>query len=56
MRYQDEAFARQWSKTMTRHTPDAILEAVENVRAAECMLVPATAHYHEVDRLVPLFK
>lgn len=59
MRYQDEGFARQWASTMSRHTPDAILEAIENVRADgadECILVPATAHYDEIDRLLPLFK
>ena len=39
---------------MARHTSDAILEAIENVRAAgadECILVPATAHYDEIDKL-----
>jgi alkanesulfonate monooxygenase SsuD/methylene tetrahydromethanopterin reductase-like flavin-dependent oxidoreductase (luciferase family) len=42
---------------MTRHTPDAILEAIENVRAAgadELLLVPATAHYDEVDKVAEL--
>ena len=42
---------------MTRHTPQAIIEAIENVRASgadECILVPATAHYDEIENLVRL--
>jgi alkanesulfonate monooxygenase SsuD/methylene tetrahydromethanopterin reductase-like flavin-dependent oxidoreductase (luciferase family) len=42
---------------MTRHTPDAIREAIENVRAAgadELLLVPATSHYDEVDRVAEM--
>jgi alkanesulfonate monooxygenase SsuD/methylene tetrahydromethanopterin reductase-like flavin-dependent oxidoreductase (luciferase family) len=59
MRYTGEDFARGWAATMSRHTPDAVKEAIENVRAAgadECILVPATAHYDEIDKLEPLLK
>ena len=57
MRYSGEDFARGWAATMSRHTPDAIKEAIANIRAAgadECILVPATAHYDEIDKLLPL--
>jgi sirohydrochlorin ferrochelatase len=45
------------ANSMTRHTQDTIREAIENVRAAgadELLLVPATAHYNEVDRLAEI--
>jgi len=57
MKYMGEDIAGYMSGAMTRHTPAAILEAIENVRAAgadELLLVPATAHYNEVDRLAEL--
>jgi len=57
MKYMGDDVANYMSGAMTRHTPDAIREAIENVRAAgadELLLVPATAHYDEVDRLVEL--
>lgn len=57
VRYSGEDFARGWASTMSRHTPAAIKEAIAHVRAAgadECILVPATAHYDEIDKLLPL--
>ena len=57
MKYMGDDIANYMAGSMTRHTPDAILEAIENVRAAgadELLLVPATAHYDEVDRLAEL--
>ncbi|MDX2276867.1 MAG: LLM class flavin-dependent oxidoreductase [Hyphomonadaceae bacterium] len=54
MRYAGEDLARGMASMMVRHTPEAIVEAIENVRAAgadECILVPATAHYDEIDKL-----
>jgi alkanesulfonate monooxygenase SsuD/methylene tetrahydromethanopterin reductase-like flavin-dependent oxidoreductase (luciferase family) len=57
MKYMGADIANYMAGSMTRHTADAILEAIENVRAAgadELLLVPATAHYDEVDRLVEL--
>jgi len=57
MKYMGEDIAGYMSGAMTRHTPDAIREAIENVRAAgadELLLVPATAHYNEVDKLAEI--
>jgi alkanesulfonate monooxygenase SsuD/methylene tetrahydromethanopterin reductase-like flavin-dependent oxidoreductase (luciferase family) len=57
MRYISEDVGRGMAQAMTRHNPAAIREAVENVRAAgadECIFVPATAHYHEFEKLAPL--
>jgi alkanesulfonate monooxygenase SsuD/methylene tetrahydromethanopterin reductase-like flavin-dependent oxidoreductase (luciferase family) len=57
MKYMGEDIAGYMAGAMTRHIPDAIREAIENVRAAgadELLLVPATAHYDEVDRLAEL--
>jgi len=57
MRYAGEDLARGMASAMTRHTPQAIIEAIENVRASgadECILVPATAHYDELEKLVRL--
>jgi alkanesulfonate monooxygenase SsuD/methylene tetrahydromethanopterin reductase-like flavin-dependent oxidoreductase (luciferase family) len=57
MKYIDEGFARDFAQSMTRHTPDAIREGIENLRAAgadEVLLVPATAHYNEIDGIVDL--
>ncbi len=57
MKYMGSDVAGYMSGTMTRHTPDAIREAIENVRAAgadELLLVPATAHYNEVEKLAEL--
>ena len=57
MKYMGEDIAGYMANSMTRHTPDAIREAIENVRAAgadELLLVPATAHYNEVDKLAEL--
>jgi len=48
-----EAPARAVAKTMTRHSPDAVREALdgmEAVGAEECLLVPATADLSEVER------
>lgn len=57
MKIAGEELARQFVSTMTRHTPEAILQGLENLRAAgadEVLLVPASAHYDEVDRLADL--
>ena len=57
LRYQGEHVGRHVADMMTRHTPDAIREAIENVRAAgadELLICPATAHYDEVDGLAEI--
>jgi alkanesulfonate monooxygenase SsuD/methylene tetrahydromethanopterin reductase-like flavin-dependent oxidoreductase (luciferase family) len=57
MKYIDDGFARNFAESMTRHTPDAIREGIENLRAAgadEVLLVPATAHYNEIDGIADL--
>jgi len=49
--------ARHYAAAMTRHTPEAVREAIENLRAAgadEALLVPATTDYAEVDRLAEI--
>lgn len=59
MKYMGPEIGHFMANAMTRHTPAAILEAIENVRAAgadECLLVSATAHYDEVDRLSDLLR
>lgn len=53
----DEKVARSLAASMTRHTQEAVREGLENMRAAgadEVFLVPATAHYDEIDRVAPL--
>ncbi len=48
-----EAGARQLASLMTRATPDAVREALDNLEAAgceECFLVPATAELAELER------
>ena len=57
MKYMGPDIANFMRDAMTRHNPDAIREAIENVRAAgadELLLVPATAHYNEVEKLAEL--
>jgi alkanesulfonate monooxygenase SsuD/methylene tetrahydromethanopterin reductase-like flavin-dependent oxidoreductase (luciferase family) len=57
MKYLGEDLARGVAASMTRSTPASIREGIENLRAAgadELLLVPATSHYHEVDRLAEL--
>jgi alkanesulfonate monooxygenase SsuD/methylene tetrahydromethanopterin reductase-like flavin-dependent oxidoreductase (luciferase family) len=57
MKYMGEDIGNFMANAMTRHTSDAILEAIENVRAAgadELLLVPATSHYDEVDKMAEL--
>jgi len=47
------------AKTMTRTTPEAVREGLENMRAAgceECYMVAATHEISEVERLVPLLE
>jgi alkanesulfonate monooxygenase SsuD/methylene tetrahydromethanopterin reductase-like flavin-dependent oxidoreductase (luciferase family) len=54
MRYLGEDLGRQVAASMHRHTPAAIREAIENVRAAgadELLICPATAHLDEIERL-----
>ena len=57
MKYMGEDVANFMSNAMTRHNPRAIREAIENVHAAgadELLLIPATAHYNEVDKLAEI--
>jgi alkanesulfonate monooxygenase SsuD/methylene tetrahydromethanopterin reductase-like flavin-dependent oxidoreductase (luciferase family) len=57
MKYMGDDVASFMREAMTRHTTDAIREAIENVRAAgadELLLVPATAHYNEVEKLAEI--
>ncbi|HQR05062.1 MAG: LLM class flavin-dependent oxidoreductase [Proteobacteria bacterium] len=57
MKIAGDDFARGYAASMTRHTPAAIREGIENLRAAgadEVLLVPATADYAEVDRMADL--
>lgn len=57
MKYMGPDIAGFMRDAMTRHNKDAIREAIENVRAAgadELLLVPATAHYNEVEKLAEL--
>lgn len=57
MKYLGEDIGRGVAASMTRHTPDSVREALENLRAAgadEVLMVPATSHYDEVDRVVEL--
>lgn len=45
------------AKTLTRNTPEAVREGLENMRAAgceECYMVAATHEISEVERLIPL--
>lgn len=57
MKIAGEGIARQYADSMVCHNPAAVQQGVENLRAAgadEVILVPATAHYDEVDRLAEL--
>lgn len=57
MRYMGEDVGKGMAAMSTRHTPVAILEAIENIRNAgadELLICPATAHYDEVDQLAEL--
>lgn len=57
MKYVGDDVGKAMAGMATRHSPDAIREAIENVRAAgadELLICPATAHYDEVDRLAAL--
>ncbi|WP_380879073.1 hypothetical protein ACFB49_20190 [Sphingomonas sp. DBB INV C78] len=57
MKYIGEDVGRGMAAAATRFTPQAIREAIENVRAAgadELLICPATAHYDEVERLAEL--
>jgi len=57
MKYMGDDVAKFMSNAMTRHNPVTIREAIDNVRAAgadELLLVPATAHYNEVDKLAEI--
>ena len=52
MKIAGEAFARSLAKTMTRHSDDAVLEAMDAMEAAGCdelYMVPATADLAEID-------
>ena len=57
MRYMGDDVGKGMAAMATCHTPAAIREAIENVRAAgadELLICPATAHYDEVERLAEL--
>ena len=54
MRPHGDDVARGLAETMTRHTPEAVAEGIRNVQEAggdECILVPATTHYDEIENL-----
>lgn len=49
--------ARGLAETMTRHSAEAIAEGIRNVRDAggdECILVPSTTHYDEIEKLAKI--
>ena len=49
--------AKMVAATMTRHTPEAVGQAIDNARRAGCeefFLVPATAEVEELERLLEL--
>ena len=51
------AMAEGVAKTMTRHTPEAVAEAIANLERAGCdeiFLVPCTADIAEIERVKPL--
>lgn len=57
MRPHGDDFARRMAETMTRHNPEAIVEGIRNVRDAggdECILVPSTIHYDEIEKLAKI--
>ncbi len=57
MKYMGEEIGQGMAAMMTRFTPEAVREAIENVRAAgadELLVVPVTTHYDEIDRLVEI--
>jgi len=59
MKYLGEDVGRGVAASMTRHTPDSVREALENLRAAgadEVLMVPATTHYDEIDKVVELLR
>jgi len=59
MKYLGEDIGRGVASSMTRHTPDSVLEALENLRAAgadEVLMVPASSHYDEVDKVIELLR
>jgi hypothetical protein len=54
-----EDLGRGIAAGMTRHTPDSVREAIDNLRAAgadEVLMVPATSHYNEVDGVAELLR
>jgi alkanesulfonate monooxygenase SsuD/methylene tetrahydromethanopterin reductase-like flavin-dependent oxidoreductase (luciferase family) len=57
IKYMGEDIGRGMASMMTRFTPDAVREGIENVRAAgadELLIVPVTTHYDEIDRLAEI--
>ena len=51
--------AKAVAASMTRHSPEAVREGLENMRAAgceECYMVAATQDLAEVERLIPLLE
>ena len=57
LKVMDESSARQTADSMTRFTPEAIIEAMDDIEATGCeelFLTPATADIKEVDRIAEL--
>jgi alkanesulfonate monooxygenase SsuD/methylene tetrahydromethanopterin reductase-like flavin-dependent oxidoreductase (luciferase family) len=57
MKYMGPDVANYMVNSMTRFTKDKIREAIDNLAEAGCdelLIVPATAHYDEVDRLAEI--
>jgi len=57
LKYMGEDIANGMAAAMTRFTPEAVREGIENVRAAgadELLIVPVTTHYDEIDRLAEI--
>lgn len=57
LRIAGDQLARDVASTMTRHTPEAVLEAINEIEETGCeelMLVPATADLRELDAICEL--
>jgi alkanesulfonate monooxygenase SsuD/methylene tetrahydromethanopterin reductase-like flavin-dependent oxidoreductase (luciferase family) len=57
MKYMGPDVANYMVNSMTRFTKDKVREAIDNLAEAGCdelLIVPATAHYDEVDRLAEI--
>ncbi len=57
LRIAGEGEARNTARSMTRHTPDAVMAAIDDIEATGCeelFLVPATADLSELERTIDL--